>query len=51
VIVWLGHVATMRKKTNEWWLTILIVVHNHELEPRLNNHLLAGRLREKEKKE
>jgi len=25
-------------------------VHNHELEPRLDGHLLAGRLREEEKK-
>jgi hypothetical protein len=39
-----------KNKTNEWWLAILNGVHNHELDPRLDSHLLAGRLREKEKK-
>jgi hypothetical protein len=38
------------KKTNDWWLAMLNVVHNHKLEPRLDGHLLAGRLREEEKK-
>jgi len=38
------------KKTNEWWLAILNKVQNHELELRLDGHLLAVRLREEEKK-
>ncbi|KEH30266.1 hypothetical protein MTR_4g066090 [Medicago truncatula] len=38
------------KKTNEWWLAILNGVRNHELEPRSDCHLLAGRLREEGKK-
>ena len=37
------------KKTNDWWLSVLIGVHNHDLGPKLGVHL-AGRLREKEKK-
>jgi len=37
-------------KDVEWWLAILNGVYNHELESRLDGRLLAGRLREKEKK-
>ena len=38
------------KNTNFWWLTMLSGIHNHELEPKLGNHLLAGRIKEEEKK-
>lgn len=38
------------KKTNDWWLAMLNGVHNLELEPKLGSHLLAGRLKEEEKK-
>jgi len=42
--------GNFEKKTNERWLTILNRVHNHELEPKLDGHLLACRLRKKQMK-
>ena len=38
------------KKTDDWWLAMLNGVHNHELEPKLGTHLVAGRLKEEDKK-
>jgi len=38
------------KKTNDWWLAKLNGVHNHELEPKLGSHLLAGRLKRRKRK-
>ncbi|KEH19313.1 otubain, putative [Medicago truncatula] len=49
VIFRLGCVVTLRIR-REWWLAILNGVHNHDLESRLDGHLLAGRLKEEEKK-
>jgi len=38
------------KNRNDWWLAMLNGVHHHELEPKLGGHLLAGRIKEDEKK-
>jgi hypothetical protein len=38
------------KDTNDWWLTMLSGIHNHDLEPKLADHLIAGRIKEEEKK-
>ena len=38
------------KKTNDRWLVMLNGVHNHELEPKLGSHRLAGRLKEEKKR-
>ena len=38
------------KDTNDWWLAMLSGIHNHELVPKLADHLLAGRIKEEEKK-
>jgi len=38
------------KYTNDWWVAMLSGIHNHELAPKLVGHLLAGRIKEEEKK-
>ncbi|KEH17981.1 FAR1 DNA-binding domain protein [Medicago truncatula] len=38
------------KQTNEWRLNIFNGVHNHAMEPTLEGHILAGRLKEDDKK-
>ena len=38
------------KNTKDWWIAMLCGIHNHELAPKLVSHLLAGRLKEEEKK-
>ena len=38
------------KDTNDWWLAMHSGIHNHELEPTLVGHLLAGIIKEEEKK-
>jgi len=38
------------KDTKDWWIAMLCGIHNHELAPKLVSHLLAGRLKEEEKK-
>jgi len=38
------------KNTNDWSLAMLNGIHNHELEPKLGVHLLAGKIKEEEKK-
>ena len=40
----------LSKQTNEWRLNILNGVHNHSMEPTLEGHMLAGRLKEDDKK-
>jgi len=40
----------LSRKTNEWGLNILNGVHNHVMEPALEGHILAGRLKEDDKK-
>jgi len=40
----------LSRKTNEWGLNILNGVHNHAMEPALEGHILAGRLKEDDKK-
>ncbi|AES95970.2 FAR1 DNA-binding domain protein [Medicago truncatula] len=39
-----------RKQTKEWGLNILNGVHNHPMEPALEGHILAGRLKKDDKK-
>jgi len=39
-----------KKNTQDWWITMLCGIHNHELTPKLASHLLAGRLKVEEKK-
>ena len=36
--------------TNDWWIAMLCEMHNHDLEEKLQGHLLAGRLNAEEKK-
>ncbi|AES64552.1 hypothetical protein MTR_2g027000 [Medicago truncatula] len=36
--------------TNDWWLAMLCGMHNHDLEEKLQGHLIAGRLSAEEKK-
>ncbi|AES60308.1 hypothetical protein MTR_1g043440 [Medicago truncatula] len=38
------------KDTNDWWLVMLCGMHNHDLEEKLQGHLIAGRLSAEEKK-
>jgi len=38
------------KDIKDWWIAMLCGIHNHELTPKLAGHLLAGRLKEEEKK-
>ena len=38
------------KDTNDWWVVMLCGMHNHDLEEKLQGHLLAGRLSAEEKK-
>ncbi|AES98629.1 FAR1 DNA-binding domain protein [Medicago truncatula] len=38
------------KDTKDWWIAMLCGMHNHELAPKLDGHLLAGRLKAEEKK-
>jgi len=38
------------KDTNDWWLTMLCGMHNHDLDENLSGHLIAGRLSAEEKK-
>ncbi|KEH22227.1 hypothetical protein MTR_7g034570 [Medicago truncatula] len=38
------------KDINDWWITMLCGIHSHELAPKLADHLLAGRIKEEEKK-
>jgi len=38
------------KDTKDWWIAMLCGIHNHDLAPKLAGHLLAGRLKEEEKK-
>jgi len=38
------------KDTNDWWIAMLCGMHNHDLEEKLQGHLLAGRLNAEEKK-
>ena len=40
----------LSRQTKEWKLNILTVVHNHAMEPALEGHMLAGRLKEDDKK-
>ena len=40
----------LSRKTNEWGLNILNGIHNHVMEPALEGHILAGRLKEDDKK-
>jgi len=40
----------LSRKTKEWRLNILNGVHNHAMEPTLEGHMLAGRLKEDDKK-
>jgi len=40
----------LSRETNNWRLNILNRVHNHEMKPSLERYILAGRLREDEKK-
>jgi len=40
----------LSRKTKEWGLSILNGVHNHVTEPALEGHILAGRLKEDDKK-
>jgi len=36
----------LSRQTNEWGLNILNGVHNHTMEPTLEGHILAGRLKD-----
>ncbi|AES69790.1 hypothetical protein MTR_0599s0020 [Medicago truncatula] len=38
------------KDTNDWWLAILCGMHNHDLDEKLSEHLIAGTLSAEEKK-
>jgi len=38
------------KDTKDWWIAMFCGIHNHELAPKLVGHLLAGRIKEEEKK-
>jgi len=38
------------KDKNDWWVAIISGIHNHELASKLVGHLLAGRIKEEEKK-
>ena len=38
------------KDINDWWISMLCVMHNHDLEENFQGHLLAGRLSVEEKK-
>jgi len=38
------------KDINDWWIAMLCGMHNHDLEAKLQDHLLAGRLNAEEKK-
>jgi len=38
-----------KKKKQDWWIAMLCGIHNHDLAPKLSGHLLAGRLKAKEK--
>jgi hypothetical protein len=38
------------KDTNDWWIAMLCGMHNHDLEEKLQGHLLEGRLNAEEKK-
>jgi len=40
----------LSKQKNEWTLSILNGVHNHAMKPTLEGHMLAGRLKEDDKK-
>jgi len=40
----------LSRQTNEWGLNILSGVHNHAMEPALEGYILAGRLKEDDKK-
>jgi len=40
----------LSRQTNEWKLNILNGVHNHVMEPALEGHMLAGRLKKDDKK-
>jgi len=42
--------VSLKKDTKDWWIAMLCKIHNHELAPKLAGHLLAGRLKEEEKK-
>jgi len=36
--------------TNDWWLAMLCGMHNHDLDEKLSEHLIPGRLSAEEKK-
>jgi hypothetical protein len=38
------------KDTNDWWISMLCGMHNHDLEEKLQGHLLAGGLGAEENK-
>jgi len=38
------------ENTSDWWITMLCGMHNHDLEEKLQGHLLASRLSAEEKK-
>ena len=38
------------KDTNDWWVAMLCGMHNHDLEEKLQGHLLAGIFSAEEKK-
>ena len=40
----------LSRQTKKWGLNILNGVHNHAMEPALEGHILAGRLKEDDKK-
>ena len=40
----------LSRQTNDWIFYILNGVHNHEMRPSLEGHMLAGRLKEDDKK-
>jgi len=42
--------AYLSRQTHEWGLDILNGVHNHAMKPDLEGHILAGRLKEDDKK-
>jgi len=37
--------GTGSRNTNEWWIAMLSGIHNHELAPKLADHLLASRIK------
>jgi len=38
------------KDTNDWWIAMFCRIHNHELVPKLTDHLQMGRIKEEKKK-